>query len=192
MSILFYKEKKWREMDEARAANRIEVNLPQEQIDFINDAHQKEWQYWKNITLESKSENERKELTDLAPLRVFLVRKAVVKKYATNVKVNELILHLKKQYQPHNEEPGAFIEDIPSQEGWSFDEIAIYLKTFSKSIKQIKNMSLKNKAFMGGCISTAARAFRHDENILGENLPSQFEDWMYRECGIKKQTIIKL
>ena len=83
-------------MDEARAANRIEVNLPQEQIDFINDAHQKEWQYWKNITLESKSENERKELTDLAPLRAFLVRKAVVKKYATNVNVNELILHLKK------------------------------------------------------------------------------------------------
>ena len=29
-------------MDEARAANRTEVNLPQEQIDFINDAHQKE------------------------------------------------------------------------------------------------------------------------------------------------------
>ena len=98
-------------------------------------------------------------------------------------------MHLKKQYEPHNEEPGAFIEDIPSQEGRSFDEIAIYLKTFSKSIKESTNMSLKNKAFMGGCISTAARVFRHDENMLGENLPSQFEDWMYRECGIKKQTI---
>ena len=23
----------------------------------------------------------------------------------------------------------------------------------------------------------------------GENLPGRFEDWMYRECGIKKQTI---
>ena len=72
-------------------------------------------------------------------------------------------MHLKKQYQPHNEEPGVFIEDIPSQEGRSFDEIAIYLKTFSKSIKESKNMSLKNKAFMGGCISTAARVFRHDK-----------------------------
>ena len=58
-------------MDEARAANRIQVNLPQEKIDFINDAHQKELQYWKNIALESKNKNERKELTDLAPLRVF-------------------------------------------------------------------------------------------------------------------------
>ena len=47
------------------------MNLPQEKIDFINDAHQKEFQYWKNIALESKNENERKELTDLAPLRVF-------------------------------------------------------------------------------------------------------------------------
>ena len=36
-------------MDEARAANRIQVNLPQEKIDFINDAHQKELQYWKNM-----------------------------------------------------------------------------------------------------------------------------------------------
>ena len=58
-------------MDKAREANRIQVNLPQEKIDLINDAHQKELQYWKNIALESKNKNERKELTDLAPLRVF-------------------------------------------------------------------------------------------------------------------------
>ena len=47
------------------------MNLTQENIDFINDAHQKELQYWKNIALDSKNKNERKELTDLAPLRVF-------------------------------------------------------------------------------------------------------------------------
>ena len=58
-------------MDEARTVNKIEVNLPQEKIDFINDAHQKELQYWKNIALTSKNENEMKQLTDLAPLRVF-------------------------------------------------------------------------------------------------------------------------
>ena len=67
-------------MDDTRAANRIQVNLPQEKIDFINDVHQKELQYWKNVALESKNENERKEATDLAPLRVFLARNAVVKK----------------------------------------------------------------------------------------------------------------
>ena len=58
-------------MDEARAANRIQVNLTQEKIDFINDAHQKELQYWKNIALESKNKNERKKLTDLAPFLEF-------------------------------------------------------------------------------------------------------------------------
>ena len=47
-------------MDEARAINKIEVNLPQEKIDFINDAHQKELQHWKNIGLASKNENEKK------------------------------------------------------------------------------------------------------------------------------------
>ena len=55
-------------MDEARAANRIEVNLPQEKRDFINNSYQKELQYWKNIVLASKNEVE---LTYLTPLRVF-------------------------------------------------------------------------------------------------------------------------
>ena len=52
-------------MDDARAVNKIEVTLLQEIIDFINDAHQKELQYWKNIALACKNENEKKQLTDL-------------------------------------------------------------------------------------------------------------------------------
>ena len=58
-------------MDEARAANRIEVNLPQEKRDFRNNSYQKELQYWKNIVLASKNESEKKQLTDLTLLRVF-------------------------------------------------------------------------------------------------------------------------
>ena len=38
-------------------------------------------------------------------------------------------------------------------------------------------------------MSTAEEVFRRDKNMLGENLPGRFEDWMHRECGIKKQTI---
>ena len=57
----------------------------------------------------------------------------------TNVNVNKLIFHLKKHYQPHNEEPGAFTEDIPSQEDRQFNKIADYLKFFSKSIKESEN-----------------------------------------------------
>ena len=56
-------------------------------------------------------------------------------------------------------------------------------------MKENENMSLKNKTLMGGWVSTTAKVFRRDKNILGENLPGRFEDWMYRECGIKKQTI---
>ena len=32
-------------MDEARKINKVGVNLPQEKIDLINDAHQKESPY---------------------------------------------------------------------------------------------------------------------------------------------------
>ena len=81
-------------MDEARTVNKIEVNLPLEKIDFINDAHQKELQYWKNIALANKNENEMKQLTYLAPLRVFLARKTVVKNDVKNV--NEIFFLLKE------------------------------------------------------------------------------------------------
>ena len=54
-------------MDEAPAINKIEVNLSQEKIDFINDVHQKELQYWKKIALECKKENKKRQLTDLPP-----------------------------------------------------------------------------------------------------------------------------
>ena len=50
-------------------------------------------------------------------------------------------------------------------------------------------MSLKNKVLLCGWISTAAKVFRREKNICGENLHGRFEDWMYRECGIKKQMI---
>ena len=62
-------------------------------------------------------------------------RKTPVKNDVKNV--NEIIFYLKNQYLPHHEERVAFIEDIPNQEDRSFEEISDYLKTFSKSIKEI-------------------------------------------------------
>ena len=50
-------------------------------------------------------------------------------------------------------------------------------------------MSLKNKTFIGGWISIAAKAYRHDKIMKERNLHCRSEDWIYRECGIKKQTI---
>ena len=63
-------------MDEVRARNKIKVEIHQEKVDFINEAYEKELRYWKRVALESVSnENEAKELIDLAPSRVILVRK---------------------------------------------------------------------------------------------------------------------
>ena len=136
-------------MDEARAINKIEVSLLEEKIDFINDAHQKELQYRKNIALASKNEYERKQLTDLAPLRGFLACKAVVKSDVKNF--NKIIFYLKNQYLRHNQERGSFIEDILNQEERSLEE-SDHLKTFPKSIKENENMSLKNKPVIGDWI----------------------------------------
>ena len=50
-------------------------------------------------------------------------------------------------------------------------------------------MSLKNKALLDGWILTAAKVFIKQRNIRGENLLDRFEEWMYKNCGMKKQTI---
>ena len=73
-TILLYKEKSVYfaiTMNEVRAMNKIEVDLSQEKIDFINDAYEKELQHQKNVALESVSaENESKQLTDLHPQEI--------------------------------------------------------------------------------------------------------------------------
>ena len=47
-------------------------------------------------------------------------------------------------------------------------------------------MSLKNKTLLGGWISTTAKVFRLNKSIGEKNLLGRFEDWLYKECKIKK------
>ena len=59
-------------MEEAGAVNRIDTNLSQEKIEFITAAYTEEVDYWKRAVLRGKNEEEeRKQLTNLAPSRVF-------------------------------------------------------------------------------------------------------------------------
>ena len=81
--------------------------MPQEEIDFINHTHAREVEYRTKVALDNKSEDERKRLTDLAPLRVFLAHK----------------------------ERRTYLEYIPSQEDqFTFETISNSIKNFSKSI----------------------------------------------------------
>ena len=95
------------------ARNRIKVEIHQEKVDFINDAYEKELRYWKRAALESVStENEAKELIDLAPSRVILVRKVKNEKM---VNIDEIFFCLKSQYLAHNAKERTFIPNIPSE-----------------------------------------------------------------------------
>ena len=64
----------------------------------------------------------------------------------------------------------------------SSEAITGYLKTFSKSIKEDENMSLKNNILMGGWKLIASKVYRR------ENLSCRFENWSYEESRIKRQT----
>ena len=58
-----------------------------------------------------------------------------------------------------------------------------YLKTYSKSVIEVEN--IKYKVLFDGWLSAAAKVFRRDK-MRGKNLSNRFEDWILRECGIKK------
>ena len=65
----------------------IEIEVHQGKIDYINYACNKEITYWKKVALDRVStENEEKELTDLVPSRVSLIRKAKSAKQRTLMK----------------------------------------------------------------------------------------------------------
>ena len=143
-----FEEKK---MDEVKE-RRIEVELHQEKVDFINDAYEEGLEYWKREALESVStENEARELIELAPRKVILVRKAKNQKF---VNIDEIIFHLKLHYLEHNAEDRTFIPNIPSEDP-SFEAITGNLKTFSKSIKEDENLRLKSKSLFGGWLLMA-------------------------------------
>ena len=126
-------------MEEARAINRIESNLSQEKIDFINAAYEEEIDYWKRVALRSKKEKEKKELTNLALSRVFLARKDAGKGSAENI--HEMPFYLKKNYSTHNREQ-APVDDIPQDDrSVSFEEMSHCLKTYSKSVIEVENVT---------------------------------------------------
>ena len=71
----------------------------------------------------------------------------------------------------------------------SFEEIFEELKTNLKSMKEDENMNLRNKALFGGWISVARMVYRRDKLIKRKSLPQQFDNWIYKEFGIRKQRI---
>ena len=144
-------------MDEVRES-RIEVEVHQEKVYFINDAYEKGLRYWKKVALESVStENEAKELIELAPRKVILVCKVKNQKV---VNIEEIIFHLKSPCLEHNPQDRTFIPNIPSEEP-SFEAITGNLKTFLKSIKEDESMSFKNKSLIGDWLLMASKVCRH-------------------------------
>ena len=117
-------------------------------------------------------------MIELAPRKVILVRKVKNQKV---VNMEEIIFYLKSQYLEHNPQDRTFIPNILSKEP-SFEAITGNLKTFSKSIKEHENMGLKNKSLIGGWLLMVGNIDRR------QNLSYRFEDWLYEQCRIKRQT----
>ena len=99
-----------------------------------------------------------------------------------------MLFYLKNQYLPDNEE-WDLIEDILQKDRFTFEAISDSLKVFSKSIKEVENVSLKNKVLLGFGYQQQQKYLDVTKMCMEKNLPGQFEEWMYRESRIKKQII---
>ena len=77
-------------MDEVRESKiKVEAEVHQGKVNFINHAYEKGLEYWKRAALESVStKNEARELSELAPMKVILVHKAKNQKV---VNIEEII-----------------------------------------------------------------------------------------------------
>ena len=123
-------------MDEAEVrTKKIEIEVNQEKITYINYAYNKEITYLKKAALTRVlNESEEKELVDLVPSRILLIRKEKIEK---TVNIDEIFFYLKSIYSTHNEEPRTFINDIPTGEP-SFEAMTNYLKTFQNQSRKMK------------------------------------------------------
>ena len=119
-------------MDETEVRTR-KIEMDQEKMEYMNFAYNEEIIYWKKAALDRiLNEREEKELVDLAPPKVLLIRKEKIEKI---VNIDEIVFYLESMYQTHNEKPRTFIDDIPTNEP-SFE-------TMNNRIKDDENISLK-------------------------------------------------
>ena len=127
-------------MDQVEVRTR-KIEIDQEKMEYKNSTYNEEITYWKKAALARLlNESDEKELVDLAPPRVLLIRKEKIEK---TVNIDEIIFYLKSMYSTRRaknfywwwtEEP-------------SFEAMTNRLKTFSEDDE---NISLKNKCLFGG------------------------------------------
>ena len=81
-------------MDEVEVTTKkIKMDVNQKKMEYINYAYNEEITYWKKAALARVlNESEEKDLVDLAPSRVLLIRKAKIEK---TVNIDEIIFYLK-------------------------------------------------------------------------------------------------
>ena len=173
-------------MEEARAVNRIETNLSQEKIDFINAAYAGKVDYWKRAALGSKNEEMKRKGNNYksGAVKGILARKDAGKSSAKNI--HKMSFYVKKKYSTQNEKQTR-IDNIPQNDRFfSFEEMSNYLKTYSKSVIEFENIK---KVLFGVWLSTAAKVFRRDK-MRGKNLPKRFQGWILKESGTKNKQFI--
>ena len=151
-------------MDEAKAINKLRLNLPKEKVDFINDTHQKELNYWKRTALEGKNEDEKKQLTDLTALEVFCSWQRLCKEWGKKCRRdNFLFKNTVSTVQSRARNNFNWRHSNSRRPIYIWDNICS-IKTFFEINKGSWKYDTENKVLLGGWVSTAVKIFRREKN----------------------------
>ena len=138
--------------------------------------------------MEGKNEDEKKQLTNLTPLRAFLARKDVVKNEVKKCRRDNFLFKNAVSTAQSRARNNFNWRHSKSRRPIHVWDNTCSIKTFFEINKGSLKYDTEKQSALRGLGVNNSESIRRVKNI-GENLPGQCEDWMERECGIKKQTI---
>ena len=172
----------------------IEINLPEEECNIINNELIREIDYWKALAL-NKYENKLELESNSPKHRVLISRKDKIVKKQVDVEV--ILNNLKSKYDISVPEIKNYLPSPPKiGEMKRICDIEPHLKVHTSYMNNIENFCLKNAYLLGEWLHIAFRLFRYERYVLkNRNLPSTFEKWLednYRLSKTQSYTYKKL
>ena len=180
------------DMDIIDNAVTIEVNLPMEECEIINNQLMKGIEYWRLAAFRNLDQTLHVECENQAPKKVRLISKR--KKYSSkDIDIETILAELTGKYIPQFPKVERYIKDPPNRNKVKcFSELKTQLIQYGKYVKETENLFLKNVCLLGQWLTLGYKVYRYDKLVKrNKQLPLRFEKWILDNCGITKTMLYK-
>ena len=169
---------------------KLEVNLSEEQCEIINIELIKEADYWRNIVSKIiTSEDEYQNYCKNAPKRRVLCMKKKKKNTKDEASIAEVLKFFKSKFVSTVPTVSNYIPN-PEEKPYTIKDLESCLMKYGQYMIEVENFCLKNSYSFGNWLCAAHEVYRMEKYVLkNKELPSTFEKWVKRCCGISKTQI---